>query len=475
MILATKAYFVLIAVALACYYFLPSRVWKYRSLLLASWVFYGLCSPQYLWVILLLTVIDYFAAQQIERAEDGSVRKSWLVCSIVANLALLFAFKYTPFAYDSLVHLSELAGGSVPSRTWEILLPLGISFHTFQGISYTVDVYRREIRAVDRLEDYALFVAFFPQMAAGPIVRAVEFLPQMPTPPRASLEQFTDGVRLVMRGMFKKFLIADSLDAFFVSPVFEQTELYSAGAVRVAVIAWAVQIYTDFSGYTDMARGSAKWFGFELPENFATPYLATSIADFWRRWHLSFSTWLRDYLYYPLGGSRGGAVRTNANLMIVFLLCGLWHGATWAWAAYGVYNGLLMVLYRIYDRRAERSAWWDSLRQSHGWMVLAWGMTLSQLLLGLVIIRMTSWEQGMQMIETCVNIWKEPTGYGTTPVWVYGMIVLGVLDHLVKLMPSGVRRIVGREDLQGFLMSLAFTLMIVAQPGVTRTFLYIQF
>ncbi|MGL4422372.1 MAG: MBOAT family O-acyltransferase, partial [Gemmataceae bacterium] len=327
MILADRAFLIFLPIVLLVYHLLRGRSAKFTFLLMASWVFYGLCSPRYLWVLGLLTVVDYAVAIRIERATEGN-RRRWLIVSIFANLGLLLAFKYTPFLYDQGQSLGTLLGYKIPQRTWEILLPLGISFHTFQGISYTVDVYRRTIPAVRNFRDYALFVAFFPQMAAGPIVRAVEFLPQMIVPPRVSPGQVTDGLHLVLRGLVKKLLIADTLDQIFVAAVFAEPTLYTPATQRWAILAWAVQIYADFSGYSDMARGIAKWFGFEFPTNFDYPYLARSIPEFWRRWHLSFSTWLRDYLYFPIGGSRGSELRTTANLLFLFLLCGLWHGAS---------------------------------------------------------------------------------------------------------------------------------------------------
>jgi len=230
-------------------------------------------SPQYLWVIVACTVIDYLAGIRIEAAQCERGRKRWLCASIAANLGLLFAFKYTCFAYDNAVSLAQLCGASVHDRTWEILLPLGISFHTFQGISYTVDVYRRQIKAVRRFLDYALFVSFFPQLAAGPIVRAVEFLPQMTTPPSVSAKQVTEGLHFFLLGLFKKVFIADQLDLLFVAPVFANPGAFDPAAHRWACIAWAAQIYCDFSGYSDMAIGCAKWFGFELP--------ATSTSHTW--------------------------------------------------------------------------------------------------------------------------------------------------------------------------------------------------
>src|SRR5262249_25006052 len=294
-------------------------------------------------------------------AQSPGWRRTWLVVSLASNLGFLAGFKYTHFAVANSLALAHQLGWNVPDFTVKIILPLGISFHTFQGISYTLDVYRRKIPAVRGFVDFALFVAFFPQLVAGPIVRAVDFLPQMATPPRPTSAQVLEGVHWFLLGLFKKVFIADRL-AQFVDPVFAQPGLYDAVTHRWAILAYAAQIYCDFSGYSDMALGCAKWFGFELPRNFNFPYLASSIADFWKRWHMSLSTWMRDYLYIPLGGSRRGNVRTYVNLVVTMTLCGLWHGASWNYLTWGFYNGLLLAGHRLYDRALTGRTWADRLR-----------------------------------------------------------------------------------------------------------------
>jgi alginate O-acetyltransferase complex protein AlgI len=476
MIFATKAFYLFLLVVLIGYYALPSQRLKYRLLLLASWFFYAWLSPQYLWVIWLLTLIDYFAARRIEASGTESARRKWLILSVVSNLGLLFSFKYTMFAYDSAVSLSSWLGSPLPQRTWEILLPFGISFHTFQGISYTVDVYRKQIRAMQSATDYAMFVAFFPQLAAGPIVRAVEFLPQMLVAPSATPKQVADGIWLFTSGLFKKLVIADNLDSLFVSQVFASPGAYSPELQVWATLAWSVQIYCDFSGYTDMARGCAKWFGFELPENFQLPYLATSITDFWRRWHLSLSTWLRDYLYFPLGGSRGSALRTYFNLVTIFVLCGLWHGAAWNWFVYGLYNGVLMGLHRAYDRACTGRPRWDFLRATPVWAVLAWAITAMQFLVGMILIRMTSWENGTLMLSSLFNHDAVPLYGFNVPAIVALLMLLGLVGHFVGLL----RILSGCEhDAPDWLrMPFAALLLfgtLVFSPGVVKTFIYIHF
>ena len=476
MIFASKAFFVFLPTVLVVYHLLRRRGHKYGWLLAASWVFYAWLSPQYLWVIVLCTLIDYAAGLRIDAATDDRVRRRWLRLSIAANLGLLAAFKYTTFVFDNAVSLARLCGGEVTDRHWNILLPLGISFHTFQGISYTVDVYRRQIKAVHGFLDYALFVAFWPQLAAGPIVRAAEFLPQMVTPPTVTARQVADGLNFFVLGLFKKLFIADQLDQLFVSPVFSNPGAFDPAAHRWAAVAWAAQIYCDFSGYSDMAVGCAKWFGFELPRNFHFPYLATSMTDFWRRWHLSLSTWLRDYLYFPMGGSKGSGVRTYFNLMTVFVACGLWHGATWAWFAYGVLMGLCVCLHRAWDRALTGRPWADALRRTWVWTAVAWVGTMVQLLTGLVLIRMPDWSAGWAILRSLFALDLLAGWSAAVPVWVPLLVLLVAVGHLF----SGLRnRVCGLLELPAPVRAAAYVVAVVVlvtlNPGVGKTFIYIAF
>jgi alginate O-acetyltransferase complex protein AlgI len=470
-VFATKAFWLFLPAILLLYHLSRGRAHKYRVLLGASWLFYAWLSPQYLWVILLCTVIDYAAALRIEDAATDRGKRRWLALSIAANLGLLVAFKYTAFAYDNAVSLARLCGADAPDRVWQILLPVGISFHTFQGISYTIDVYRGQIRAVRSALDYALFVSFFPQLAAGPIVRAVEFLPQMATPPSVTARQAADGLHFILLGLFKKLFIADYLDTLVVAPVFADPGAYGPDAHRWACLAWAAQIYCDFSGYSDIAMGLAKWFGFELPWNFHFPYLATSVPDFWRRWHLSLSTWLRDYLYFPIGGSRGGAARTYANLMIVFVACGLWHGATWAWCAYGVWNGVLMCAHRAWDRTLTGVEWADAVRATWAWKLAAWAATLWLTVAGLVLVRMTSWETGAVLARSWCGL-DAVAGAGAIPIWVPALVALVAVGHAVS-----ERR--GLLDLPSPVRAAAYVgvvvLLVTLGPAGTRPFIYFVF
>jgi alginate O-acetyltransferase complex protein AlgI len=349
----------------------------------------------------------------------------------------------------------------------------GISFHTFQGISYTLDVYSGKIRAVRSLLDFSLFVAFFPQLVAGPIVRAVEFLPQMATPPRVTSDQVVQGTHLILLGLFKKVFIADRL-AQFVDPVFASPWLYDAATHRWAVLAYAAQIYCDFSGYSDIAIGCAKWFGFELPINFNLPYLAGSITDFWKRWHISLSTWMRDYLYIPLGGNRRGTVRTYFNLLLTMTLCGLWHGASWNYVMWGFYNGVLLAGHRVADRALTGRARADRVRRSLPYRALAVGVTFLLVAVGLVMVRSQQWAD-CWLIERSL-LGASAAGEYAVPAWVPLLVGMVAWGHLWGGLTGGSWRVLSLPALpRAVVYTAAIALIIVAGPREAAPFIYFQF
>jgi alginate O-acetyltransferase complex protein AlgI len=334
------------AAVFAVYWSLPGHRARMVWLLLASCAYYMTWHP---WLIVLVTFsasTDYFAALGLEALTAPRLRKLLLAGSISVNLGLLAYFKYANFLLATTQSALAFFGHPTDPFLLKVVLPLGISFYTFETISYVVDVYRGRFRAVRNPLDYALFMMFFPHLMAGPIVRPNDFLPQVQRRKRFSWERLELGVRLFLLGLFKKAVIADSLAAT-VDPVFAAPATYSSLAVWLAALGYAFQIYCDFSGYSDMACGLAHTLGFKLPVNFRQPYLAENVAEFWRRWHISLSTWLRDYLFIPLGGSRGSPRRTCGNLMATMLLGGLWHGASWTFVFWGFYHGALLVLHRV--------------------------------------------------------------------------------------------------------------------------------
>jgi D-alanyl-lipoteichoic acid acyltransferase DltB (MBOAT superfamily) len=334
-------------------------------LLSASYLFYGWWDWRFLSLIWISTLVDYICGRRIEANDQDKIRRRWLTLSIAVNLSILGFFKYFNFFADSLATLTETTGFHVNPVTLNIVLPVGISFYTFQTMSYTIDVYRRQTNARKNLLDFALFVAFFPQLVAGPIERAKVFLPQIENKRRATLNGLYNGGFLIAWGLFKKIFIADNL-ARYVDPVFADTPADGL-VILLAVYGFAFQIYCDFSGYSDIARGCAKCLGFDLMINFKVPYAALNPRDFWRRWHISLSSWLRDYLYVALGGNRGSQFRIYRNLMITMLLGGLWHGANWIFVLWGFYHGLLLISHRLAEpwlariqpkSPAARNAWW---------------------------------------------------------------------------------------------------------------------
>ena len=336
-------------------------------LLFASYYFYAYWDWRLLPLLMLSTIINYLAGLGIgQAARAREHRKSLLVAAITFNLGILGFFKYFGFFCQSLQTILGPLG--LHWGTINIVLPIGISFYTFQATSYVVDVYRGDIPPCRDLLDFALFKAFFPQLVAGPIVRAVDFLPQLQSDIRMSWPDTFVGFRQFTIGLFKKVFIADRL-AVFVDPVFANAGVFDAGSTWLAVLAYGLQIYCDFCGYSDMAIGTARILGYRLPVNFRSPYLATSVSDFWHRWHITLSTWLRDYLYIPLGGSRAGERRTYLNLLLTMVLGGLWHGASWTFVCWGGFLGLALVGDKWVRTRVKLDHWPLTVRTILGWCI----------------------------------------------------------------------------------------------------------
>ncbi len=335
-------FFALVYLAYRCFPLRGQNV----LLLGASYFFYGFWDWRFLSLLLISTFVDYFAAHAIERAAPGSrLRRVGLGVSVAANLGMLGFFKYFDFFVESFHGMLLEFGIEASLPLLQVTLPVGISFYTFQTLSYTIDVYRGNLRATRDPLAFALFVSFFPQLVAGPIERAANLLPQIENPRRITWEGTQQGAWLIFWGVYKKVFIADNL-ARFVDAAYNSPSDVSGPQLLLATYAFAFQIYADFSSYTDIARGVSRIMGFELMENFRLPYFAASPGEFWQRWHISLSQWLRDYLYIPLGGSRGSGWFTTRNLMITMLLGGLWHGARWNFVLWGLFHGLLLVAYR---------------------------------------------------------------------------------------------------------------------------------
>ncbi len=335
-------YVVFFCVVIPLYFLTPQR-FRWLLLVVVSYLFYAVGQAQYVFLILLTTAVDYTAARMIAGSGHPLRRRAFLAVSLGMNLGVLFLFKYFNFFNASLHQAAEAAGINYETGLLSLALPVGISFYTFQSMAYTIDVYKRKIEPERHFGTFAAFVAFFPQLVAGPIERGAHMLPQFHVEHRFDPERAVEGLRLMLWGFFKKVVIADRL-AIYVNAVYNDVHTYSGWPLIVATVFFAFQIYCDFSGYTDIARGTAKIMGFDLMLNFRQPYFAQSVRDFWGRWHISLSTWFRDYVYIPLGGSRVPLPRTLLNLFIVFLVSGLWHGASWTFVIWGALHGLYVVV-----------------------------------------------------------------------------------------------------------------------------------
>jgi alginate O-acetyltransferase complex protein AlgI len=334
--------FIVFFLMITAWVYAVKQRFRWPILLLASCYFYMVFVPYYILILFFLILIDYIAGLVIEPAA-GFKRKVLLGISLAANIGMLAFFKYFNFAQVEMARVSAWLGVGFHPSHLNIILPIGLSFHTFQSMSYTIEVYRGAQRAERHLGIYSLYVLFYPQMVAGPIERPQNLLPQFHAPVAFNSRNLIEGVELIVWGLFKKMVIADNL-AIIVNPAFQDPQAHRGWPLILATYAFAFQIYCDFSGYTDIARGAARAMGYHLMKNFDIPYHARSISEFWRRWHISLSTWFRDYLYIPLGGNRVGKFRNYLNLLIVFVISGLWHGASWAFVVWGALHGVYLVV-----------------------------------------------------------------------------------------------------------------------------------
>jgi len=382
-------------------------------LLIASYTFYGWWDWQFLSLIIVSTIVDFTVGQLLGRTDKAQTtrRKQLVVISVFFNLSLLGIFKYFDFFASSFATLATSIGLPISSMTLNVVLPVGISFYTFQTLSYSIDIYRGSLKPTNDFVTFATFVAFFPQLVAGPIERASSLLPQLSGKINITPEKIHSGLYLILWGYFKKVAIADTV-AQYSDTVFANHELFAGLALWIGLVAFAIQIYCDFSGYSDIARGIARLMGIELVVNFRLPYLALSPSDFWNRWHISLSTWLRDYLYIPLGGNRLGNFKTYRNLMLTMLLGGLWHGAAWNFILWGAYHGTILVIFRLFDRSGVHR---DPLSGEYRFIYIAyrWFLMSIIILYGWMLFRAESFDQILYF-----------TGHLLVPDFSGGMVLL---------------------------------------------------
>lgn len=348
MLFNSLGFIVFLAIVLLLYYSPMAWVQKKRMLLIASYLFYAMWNPPLVILLWISTAVDWVAGNKLFHARNERTRKFWLLVSLVVNLGFLGFFKYGSFLLENFIQLLHLVGIDFQAAAPDIILPMGISFYTFQSMSYTIDMYYRRNVPARTMLDFALYVTFFPQLVAGPIVRSTVLIPQFYAPRSATTRQFLWGTFLLTLGLFQKVVMADTLLSQSADAVFGAGKLLHPLDAWSGTLAFSGQIFFDFAGYSTCAIGIGLMMGFLIPDNFRYPYASIGFSDFWRRWHISLSTWLRDYLYIPLGGNRKGIIRTYVNLMLTMLLGGLWHGAAWTFVLWGGLHGLYLVIERFF-------------------------------------------------------------------------------------------------------------------------------
>jgi alginate O-acetyltransferase complex protein AlgI len=462
--------------------------WRNIFLFAFSLFFYYKSGGIYFWILIFSTLVDYYLGGAIYRAPTRARKKLFLIISLVSNLGTLAFFKYAFYlvtvineSFGTDLHainlLAVFANGIFGSdfNTLEIILPVGISFYTFQTLSYSIDIFRGQLKPAKNIIDFGFFVTFFPQLVAGPIVRASEFLPQIHKKYHLTKAQLGTAVFLIMNGMFKKMVVSDYISVNFVDRVFNDPQLYNGFDNLMAVYGYSIQIYCDFSGYSDMAIGLAALLGFTLPINFRSPYKATSITDFWRRWHISLSSWLRDYLYISLGGNRKGKIRTYVNLFITMLIGGLWHGRATSFIIWGGLHGLALAAHKVWARYVP----WAKSESK-----------LYKLVMGLVTFHFVAYcwiyfrAKSMDKVNQIINQIAYNFQWSEIPIhlfeyrWVFGIIVMGFVFHwLPESWKQWARNMYTAipDVAKAFVFALAIFIAYQAQSADIQPFIYFAF
>jgi len=470
----STTYFAFLLIVFVAYWHLPRRH-QNLFLLLVSWFFYAFWDWRFLSLVLIATVGNFVCGLLIHHGRDATRRKGWLILGVMFNIGLLGYFKYANFFLDSFISMVNALGWHASSVTLQITLPVGISFYVFQSLTYPLDIYNGKLQPTKSFIEFATFVAFFPKLVAGPITRAREFLFQLEEDRIFRGEDFQDGCIRLLTGFFKKAFIADTLARNLVDPVFANPNSYSAAILWLAMFGYAVQIYADFSGYSNMAIGSARILGFQLPENFLFPYLATNFSEFWRRWHITMSTFFRDYIYIPLGGNRRTNPRVLVNLAVTMVLCGLWHGAAWTFVCWGGLHGIYLMARHLAPRISDKprngaQTYW------HG-APLLWRWFVTQLLVSIAWVLFRSKDlDGARIFLT--GLLGTGGGEGIyVPALVWCCFIAAFLDHLYGWFVQNRPELI--EKLPAAVPALFYSGMIVflyhAVPGVTNPFIYFRF
>ena len=470
MLFVEARFFLFFGIVFGLVWALRSNLWRKRVLTLASYVFYGAWDWRFLGLIMLVTIVSYLVGNAATLPESETKKRKWaLGAGIVFSLCVLGLFKYFNFFADSFVDFAGLMGFNAGHVTLNLVLPVGISFYTFQAISYMVDVHRGVIHARRSFLDVAFYIAFFPQLVAGPIVRASDFIPQMDTARKWSDVAVRASVALFLVGFFKKACVSDNI-APYVDLIFADPSAYTAHSVIAGVLLYGIQIYCDFSGYSDMAIATAGLLGYKFPPNFNSPYLSRDIQIFWRRWHISLSSWLRDYLYIPLGGNRKGDMRRDVNLMTTMVLGGLWHGASFNFIIWGFLHGLALMVERTWsDHVAKRFNPMGLIgiiigtAMTYYWVNLAW-----------IFFRAPTLEESLSIAKTYMTFSSEGTQNLPAVVWpfILAMGVFHIISHRIKLGEMLAQIPPARFALTtGALAALALSFV----PLGYRPFIYFQF
>ncbi len=462
---------VFLAVTLVLYWTLANRRGARLTLLLvASFIFFGSYEVWFLGLLVFSSALDYVCGKIIGDATSRRGRIGGLAVSLLGNLGLLCYFKYSKWVAEVLDPCFADLGVqfSLMHVAWKDVVPVGISFYTFQTLSYTIDIYRGVLAPIRSARDFTLFVSFFPQLVAGPIVRAIDFLPQLALRPRFDRERLHGGIHRIVIGLVKKTLLADQLAAYIVGPVYADPGSFSPEIHLIALYAFAFQIYCDFSGYSDIAIGSARLFGFDIRENFNGPYKSQSVREFWRRWHISLSGWVRDYIYFPLGGSRGSEARVVRNLLITMIIIGLWHGASVLWLIYGFVQGVAMIVERTLERLRGGKAFATTLPRK----AVSWLLTFHFTVATCVFIRAESPEEFLLMFQHFgTDGWREIAPHG------YVALLAATLTHFVpeRLADRFQTAITSLPTwLVGVFAGLGIGAVLLATVGNTP-FIYFQF
>lgn len=472
MLFSSLQFCIFFIVVYTIYLFLKNRGSIYFIfLLVSSYFFYMSWNPSFIIILIFTTLLDYTIGRLMQKTSSLNKRKFLVFLSVISNLGLLAFFKYTNFFLNSVNEILLLLGNcNYKISNVNIPLPVGISFFTFKSMSYTIDVYRRNLEAERSLLKFSTFVGFFPELVAGPIVRAAEILPQFNRFLNPSPTKFSKGLKQFILGFFKKLLIADTICSFS-DNVFAHVNIITPYESWIGALAYSIQIYCDFSGYTDMAIGIAKMMDYDFPENFNLPYISKDITEFWRRWHMSLSFWFRDYLYIPLGGNRVSVLRNCINLLIVFLISGLWHGANWTFVFWGALHGIFTVVHFLW-KRTKRKLSLEFLDKNFIWNTLALTSTLLFVVFSWVFFRAPNFQVAIALVTKMLQF--RFTGIYYIPQF-YFLLSLVVAGHVFYPILYKNGEFIKHPVIEKFIYSYMLIMLIILAPTHTSPFIYFQF